>query len=45
MNSKLRRGLLSLGLVVIVIVVATYFWQRLKPAALPEGFVAGNGRI
>jgi hypothetical protein len=45
MNSKLRRGLLSLGLAVIVIVVATYSWLRLKPAALPEGFVAGNGRI
>jgi HlyD family secretion protein len=45
MSSNLRRWLIAISGAVIIVLAGLYLWQRLKPASLPEGFMAGNGRI
>jgi HlyD family secretion protein len=45
MSNSLRQRLLFAAIIVVLVLAGLYAWQRLKPAALPEGFVMGNGRI
>ncbi|KFB70543.1 MAG: putative efflux pump membrane fusion protein [Candidatus Accumulibacter phosphatis] len=45
MSTNTRRIVFFLVIAVLAILSGLYAWQQSRPAALPAGFVAGNGRI
>lgn len=45
MSSRPRPALFFMAVAVITLLAGAYVWQHTKPATLPAGFVAGNGRI
>lgn len=45
MSTNTRRIVFFVVIAVLAILSGLYAWQQSRPAALPAGFVAGNGRI
>lgn len=45
MSTNTRRIVFFLVIAVLAILSGLYAWQQSRPAVLPAGFVAGNGRI
>ena len=45
MSTKARRLIFFLAIAALALAAGIHAWQRSRPAALPAGFVAGNGRI